>query len=96
MNSNPFTHFALFQPYRFGTTRRSGPPCASASGAPSCSPGEEHIVVGDHIEREIRRVAAVAVRHHMRDVGTRLDKLHYFVECDALPGVRSLLHWVTQ
>src|SRR6266508_660014 len=31
----PRTHFALFQKERCGTSRRAGPPCAGASGAPS-------------------------------------------------------------
>src|SRR6185437_14307518 len=31
----PRTHLALFQKYRCGTSRRAGPPCSGASGAPS-------------------------------------------------------------
>src|SRR5438093_6462817 len=35
MRRRPFTHFALFQKYRCGTTRRVGPPCSGARGRPS-------------------------------------------------------------
>src|SRR5207237_10369166 len=34
-SSNPRTHFALFQKYRCGTSRRTGPPCSSSSGSVS-------------------------------------------------------------
>src|SRR5207244_455448 len=32
----PADHFALFQPYRCGTTRRRGPPSSGSSGRPLC------------------------------------------------------------
>src|SRR5919198_2549941 len=34
MTRRPATHFALFQKYRCGTSRRAGPPCSAGSGAP--------------------------------------------------------------
>ena len=59
---SPATHFALFQKYRCGTSRRAGPPCSAASGWPSCVPDDPRLAAGDVGQREVGGVAGVARR----------------------------------
>ena len=57
----PRSHFALFQKYLPGTTRRSGPPCSGVSGSPSACVASSGERILEGRERRVGRVALLGV-----------------------------------
>ena len=74
-SSIPRSHFALFQKYLPGTTRRSGPPCSGVSGSPSACVASRASGSSRNEERRVGGVALLGVGDREARGRLRRDEL---------------------